>query len=329
MEAINQLLLWFLAAMAVFSGRVTVAEAQELQAGMNRVAFESEGTVIAGNVYLPPTYKRGDKIPAIIVGGSWTTVKEQMAGLYAQRLAGQGFAALAFDHRYWGESGGEPRQLESGAAKTKDFKNAVTFLQSLPMIDPDRIGGLAVCASASYMAAAIAEDPRFKAFVTVAAWFQHPESTPLFYGGAEGVKRRVDLGNEAMAKFRKTKKMDYVPAYDPKDPNAAMFFELDYYANPGRGAVPQWKNEFAVASWPEWLQLNAIDGIVDKITVPSLFIHSDQSALPANVRRVYELVKGPKEMHWSNQGTQTDYYDQPLLVDKAVALAALYFNQCM
>ena len=233
----------------------------------------SEGSKIVGNLYLPASFNKAEKLPAIIVGGSWTTVKEQMAGLYAKKLADQGFATLAFDHRYWGESDGEPRQYESATAKTKDFRNALSFLQSLPFIDPNRIGGLGVCASAGYMAIAIAEDRRFKSFVTVAGWFQHPESTPFFYGGAEGVQNRIRLGNAAMKNSRKQNKMDYVPAYDPKDQNAAMFFELDYYANSQRGAVPQWRNKFAVASWTEWLQLNAIDGVAEKIT-HSVSLHS-------------------------------------------------------
>lgn len=116
---------------------------------------------------------------------------------------------LAFDFRYWGD-GGEPHQYESGEAKTQDFKNAMTFLQSLPMIDPNHIGGLGICASAGYMARAVAEDNRFKSFVTVAGWFQHPETTPMFYGGAEGVKRRINLATAAMSKFQQGGQMDYV-----------------------------------------------------------------------------------------------------------------------
>jgi fermentation-respiration switch protein FrsA (DUF1100 family) len=293
---------------------------------MKRVTFQSEGMTLVGNLFLPETYAPGEKLPAVIVGGSWITVKEQMAGLYARLLSRYGFATLAFDFRSFGESMGEPRQLESAQAKTQDFKNAITFMQSLPMVDPGSVGGLAICASASYMARAVAEDNRFKAFATVAGWLQHPDTTPLFYGGTEGVRHRLDLAAAAMGKFQKSGQMDYVPAYNPKDPEAAMFFELDYYSNPRRGAIPQWKNQFAVASWSEWLQLNAIDGIAEKITVPVLFIHSDGSALPDNIRRAYSLVKGPKELHWSSQGTQTDYYDQEPYVSKSVRIAALHFE---
>lgn len=296
---------------------------------MNKVTFQSEDETIVGNLFLPASNTQGGKFPAVVVGGSWITVKEQMANLYAERLAEQGFAALAFDFRGYGESGGEPRQYESGKIKTQDFKNALEFLQSQPTIDSERIGGLAICASAGYMARAVAEDKRFKSFVTVAGWFQHPDTTPGFYGGAEGVKRRVELANAARAKFQSGGQMDYVPAYDPNDGNAAMFFEVDYYADPQRGAIPEWKNQFAVSSWSEWLELNAIDGVAEKITAPVLFIHSDNSALPDNVRRFHSLVKGGKDLYWSSEGTQTDYYDQEPYVNKAAQIAAAYFRNTL
>lgn len=292
----------------------------------NEMEFTSEGERLVGNLFLPSSRTDGEKLPALVVGGSWITVKEQMANLYAERLAEQGFAALAFDFRGYGKSGGEPRQYESVKNKTQDFKNALTFLQSQPIVDPERIGGLAICASAGYMARAVAEDNRFKSFVTIAGWFQHPDTTPAFYGGAEGVKRRVDLGVAAMNKFQSGGQMDYVPAYDPKDENAAMFFELDYYADPKRGAIPEWKNQFAVASWSEWLQWNAIDGVAERITAPVLFIHSDNSALPDNVRRFHSLVKGSKDLYWSSEGTQIDYYDQEPYVTKAAQVAAAHFR---
>lgn len=73
-------------------------------ADMKRISFESNGQTLIGNLYLPESYQEGQKIAGVVVTGSWTSVKEQMAGLYAAELADRGFAALAFDFRGWGES---------------------------------------------------------------------------------------------------------------------------------------------------------------------------------------------------------------------------------
>ena len=77
---------------------------QNLKPGINRVTFHSEGIMLVGNLYLPANYKSGDKVPEIVVVGAWITVKEQMPAVYAKKLSDQGFAALAFDFRYYGES---------------------------------------------------------------------------------------------------------------------------------------------------------------------------------------------------------------------------------
>jgi fermentation-respiration switch protein FrsA (DUF1100 family) len=91
-----------------------------------KIHFNSEGLVLAGNLYKPQNFEPAKKYPAILVGGSWTTVKEQMSGLYAEELAKQGFITLAIDPRYFGESEGQPRFWENPFAKIADFKNTIT-----------------------------------------------------------------------------------------------------------------------------------------------------------------------------------------------------------
>jgi uncharacterized protein len=60
--------------------------------GLNRVTFKSEGETLVGNLYLPTNYQPGDRLPTVIVTGAWMTIKEQMPGLYAQKLADRGFS---------------------------------------------------------------------------------------------------------------------------------------------------------------------------------------------------------------------------------------------
>ncbi len=294
--------------------------------GANKVTFQSEGVKMVGNLYLPASYKSGDKLPAVVVTGSWTSVKEQMAGLYAQKLAEQGLATLAFDFRFYGESGGQPRQYESPEKKIQDIKNAVTYLQSLPMIDTNRIGGLAVCASAGYMAHAIAEGAGIKSFATVAAWLHDPQTVEQVYSGDRGVQRFIAAGEAARRKFDRTGEVEYVPAHSSTDRNAAMFGS-DYYSKSDRGAIAQWKNQFAVMSWPEWLRFDAL-APASKIKTPTLFVHSDRSALPDNVRRFYNNMPGPKDLFWT-QGLHSDFYDREPYVTKAVQAVAAHFKDTL
>jgi hypothetical protein len=82
--------------------------------------------------------------------GSWLTVKEQMATTYARRLAERGYTAFVFDFSGFGESAGDPRYAEIPARKIADIGAAVQFIRTLAFVHSDRIGCVAVCASAQY-----------------------------------------------------------------------------------------------------------------------------------------------------------------------------------
>ncbi len=303
---------------------VHAAPSSELRPGPNRVHFTSEGVPMVGDLYLPAGYRAGDKLPAVVVTGSWTTVKEQMAGAYARRLAEQGYAALAFDFRFFGESGGEPRQLESPAAKTRDILSAVTFLESVPAVHRGRIGALAVCASAGYMADAVAQDRRLRAYVAVAPWLHDAELVEAIYGGEAGVQRRLQATDEAEAQARRGEGVRYVPAVSTTDASAAMFGQLDYYLNPRRGAIPAWDNRFAVQSWREWLIYSPMPSAA-RIRVPVLLVHSEQAAVPAGARKWFGQVSAPKKMLWLDGATQFDFYDQPAQMEAAIRAAVAHF----
>ena len=298
-----------------------------LAAGMNRVTFPSEGETLVGNLFLPSSFTAEMELPLVIVTGSWITVKEQMPNHYARRLADRGIAALTFDFRGYGESEGEPRQFESPARKSLDIRNAAAFASTLPFTSAKRIGGLAICASAGYMARAIADGAPLNAFVTVAGWFHDTGTIGQFYGGAEGVNERIALANAARAKYDRTGDVDYVAAYDPDGHGAAMFFPLEYYGRADRGAVKTWVNQFAVMSWSEWLTYDAL-AAAPLIDVPTLMIHSDDAVFPDNIRRVFASLKGPKDLFWT-QGQQTDFYDQETHVSKSLDVAAAHFARTL
>jgi uncharacterized protein len=128
-----------------------------IAAQVKKVTFESNNQTLVGNLYLPDNYQQGDKLPGVVVTGAWTTVKEQMPATYAEAIADRGYAALAFDFRNWGESGGKERQFENPANKTQDIVAAANYLATREEVDANKIAGLGICASSGYMAEAAVE----------------------------------------------------------------------------------------------------------------------------------------------------------------------------
>lgn len=114
-----------------------------------------------------------------------------MAGTYGRKLAENGFVALAIDYSHYGQSEGQPRQLESPAAKLRDLKAAVSYLTALPYTKA--VGMVGVCTSAGNGADLVADDARVKAFARSLHSCQTPSCTNVLSARRKlrGVVRRA------------------------------------------------------------------------------------------------------------------------------------------
>ena len=65
-----------------------------------KITFYRDGLTLVGNLFAPEGFKENGQYPAVVVEGSFTSVKEQMPETYARKFADQGFVALAFDYAH-------------------------------------------------------------------------------------------------------------------------------------------------------------------------------------------------------------------------------------
>jgi len=299
-----------------------------------KISFISEGSKLVGELYFPPNFVQGRAYPTIVVSGSWTTVKEQMAGLYAKKFSESGLIALAFDFRNYGESEGGPRYYEEPSKKVVDIKNAVSYLLTLDEVDPERLYAFGVCAGAMYTAIATAEDKRIKAFATAASWLHDAEAVKLFYGGDEGVNEKRQAGQKALTVYKETGVMAYIETISTTNPDAAMYGDYDYYLNPNRGGVLEWSNDkFAVATWEEWLTLDPMP-YAQQINVPTIMVHSDGCVLPEYTKDFYDrLTSTEKSLVWLEKDVaypmehQFNFYDQEEETNFAVSHIVKYLSE--
>jgi uncharacterized protein len=184
-----------------------------------------------------------------------------------------------------------------------------------------------VCASAQFTFQALAEGVPVRSLASVAGWFHDPSSIAPFYGGDAGVALRVGRAREALEKYLHASEVAMVPAYKEGDDRAGMHFKLDYYALASRGAVPAWANEMSEITCLYWLWYDGLSAAT-AVSTPSLFVHADGCAFPEHVKRVYERVKGQKELAWG-EGSQIDFYDQPRAVDFALNAVGQWFDRTL
>jgi hypothetical protein len=292
-----------------------------------RVVFESNGQRLVGDLYLPDGHKAGDRLPAIVVTGAWTTVKEQMAGRYAAEMADRGYAALSFDFTGWGQSEGARRQLESPAVKTADILAAARYLATRPEVDPGRIGGLGICASAGYMADAVARSPHLRSLALVAPWLHDRGIVNDVYGGESGVGALLRASRDAEARFERSGELVTVPAASTSDKSAVMR-QAPYYTDPGRGLIPEYVNRFNLASWEPWLTYDAVR-VAARIEEPVAMIHSEAAAIPQGARKFYAMLKSPKTELWLDKVGQLDFYDRDEPVRISADAVAAHFSKTL
>lgn len=188
------------------------------------------GIELCGDLYLPKG--ASGTMAAVAVSGPFGAVKEQCSGLYAEELASRGFAALAFDPSFIGESGGQARNVASPDINTEDFSAAVDFLSTRDFADPEKIGILGICGFGGMALNAAAMDTRIKATVastmydmtrvTAKGYFDADDSADARYETRKALnaQRTEDYKNGTCARAG--------GVVDPL-PEDAPFFVKDYY----------------------------------------------------------------------------------------------------
>ena len=149
----------------VYKGAIT--ENVPNQVNIHPVTYKLNGIDIAANVYTPANYDPSKKYPAVVVAHPNGGVKEQTAGLYAQRLAEAGYITIAADAAYQGASGGEPRHTDKPQFRVEDIHGMADFITQYIGVDINRIGLLGICGGGGYSLKAAQSDKRFKAVATL------------------------------------------------------------------------------------------------------------------------------------------------------------------
>ena len=290
---------------------------------MEKIRFEVGGIELVGDLYLPAN--ASGPVPAVAIIGPMTYHKEQAPTEYARRLADQGFAALAYDSRYRGESGGEPRAWENPAHKVEDLEGAVAFLRSRPEIDPARVSILGICQGSSEAVVAASNIGGLKGLATVAGHYRD-HAGDLEWLTEEGFQARISQGRASRDRYESTGEVDYIKGVDQTDMNVGMpgeFVWKWYQPWADRGI---WENRYAVMSDASLLEYESISSLKE-LKVPWLMIHGDNCFLPSAARRHADAVPDDVrfELVW-NDTPHTDYYDQAYAIDAALAKIVPWFG---
>ncbi len=132
---------------------------------MNRqdVVFPSGADQCAAWLYSAPGVE--PDVPVVVMAHGLSGTRRDRLGAFAERFAAAGFAALVFDHRGFGDSGGEPDLFDPGR-QLEDWRAAIAFARSLPEVDASKVATFGSSMGGGNALAAAADDPAVAAAIS-------------------------------------------------------------------------------------------------------------------------------------------------------------------
>jgi uncharacterized protein len=173
------------------------------------VTIWSEGTRMAADLFVPDDMTAGERRPAILLCHGWAGPKAHLSRSYAPAFCEAGFVCLTFDYRGWFESDArlvtidqQPevdadgymtvrakpvREVVDPLDQNRDIHNAIDFLLSEPVVDPDRLGLWGSSFGGGHVVHVAGTDPRVKAVVSqVPGMGQAPDERGFTHIGPAG-----------------------------------------------------------------------------------------------------------------------------------------------
>jgi pimeloyl-ACP methyl ester carboxylesterase len=165
--------------------------------GSEEVRFAAGDGECVGRLFR--TEPAAEAAPCVVMGSGFSCVRDQGLDAFAERLAGAGFAALAFDYRHWGESPGEPRSLMDPARQREDWRAALAYAGALDDVDPARIALWSYSMGTGHIQALAAGGVKVGALVCVAPLLSGRRSL-LHIGGLGHIAKLTVAGGRDMAR---------------------------------------------------------------------------------------------------------------------------------
>jgi len=308
-----------------------------LQAGKNKVSFNSFGVDLVGDLYLPEGFDETKKYKAIVGASPFPQVKDQIPATYGPEMATRGFIYLGFDYLGMGESPALPGEFKQSRYMFRLIENtwdAVSYLGTLPFVE--EIHGLGVCQGGSIIASAAVTDHRIKKIAMVSGMMA---ADGFQWTNRNMVNQQIAAANASMQKMYETGQPDYVAPFGLNDEMSRQeFIDLggnpmagetyDYYGRDGAKGpitVPTYTNLHIGDQGMQSL-ISISEAYADKIVQPSLTIYS-KSAFTAicSTQFVEKLTNEHEELAF-DEFSHVDFYYKPEAVKASSDAVAEFFN---
>jgi hypothetical protein len=294
------------------------------QVNIHPVNYDLNGLKISANVYTPPGFDPDGAYAAIVIAHPNGSVKEQAAGLYAQRLAEEGYVTIVADAAYQGASGGLPRNVDKPANRIEDIHGMADFISRYEGVDEQRISLLGICGGGGYSLAAAQTDKRFQAVATLSMFNSgRVRRNGYVDSQLDTIQQRLQQATVACAQESAGGEILYAGDADLTDEEiAAQPFDLyrqgyEYYWR--THAHPNSTFRYTMSSLLDLMRFDATNQI-ELIDQPLLMIAGSKADSLYMTEEAFPLATGAaeKEIFLIEGATHIETYWVPEYVDAAV-----------
>ena len=310
------------------------------EVNIHPITYELNGITIPANVYTPADYDPSKKYPAVTVAHPNGGVKEQVSGLFAQRLAELGYITVAADAAYQGESGGQPRYTDIPFFRTEDVHGMVDLLSIYPGVDVNRIGMLGICGGGGYTINAAKSEKRVKAVATISMFNTGRVRREGYMSGAiKAVQDTLAKSSAARAQTAAGGEFLYSDSNAPKLTDEQMKAYLDNAPDLYKDGYeyygvthmhPNSSGRYALSSLMELMTWDATDNI-QLISVPLLMMGGSISDSLYMSEDAIEKATGTndKELFIIKGATHIKTYYVPEYVEQEVNKLKEFFGRTL
>jgi fermentation-respiration switch protein FrsA (DUF1100 family) len=315
----------------VYKGAIT--ENVKGKVNIHPITYKLNGIDIAANVYTPANYDPANKYPAVVVAHPNGGVKEQASGLYAQRLAEEGFITIAADAAYQGASGGEPRHTDKPAFRTDDIRGMADFIIRYAGVDADRLAVLGICGGGGYTLKAAQSDKRFRAVSTL-SMFNSGEVRRNGFQNSQlaTIQERLQKASDARAQEAAGGKIIYAGVASITDEEIAKtptdLYREGYQYYYRTHAHPNSTFLYTMSSLLDLMTWDAATNM-DLINQPLLMIVGSKADTKYMTDEAFPKATNAKskELFLLDGATHIQSYWKPEYVNQAVMKLADFFNK--